>query len=170
MSRSEALAIGLTENGRRALVAALAQTELVESATFEDALASRRPVQVVIVDATEAPPTAAQLDAVREAFPHVPRVLLGTTTRAPALLTLAEDYVLTVEPGVYFPYVETHIMEHGLYMLEGQGLYLLANDWHEVQQDDFIWMGPYCPQHFYCTGWSPAAYLLYKDVNRDIEF
>ena len=48
--------------------------------------------------------------------------------------------ILGFTPGVYFPYVETHIMEHGLYMLEGQGLYLLAGDWHEVQQDDFIWM------------------------------
>jgi (S)-ureidoglycine aminohydrolase len=78
--------------------------------------------------------------------------------------------ILGFQPGNYFPFVETHIMEHGLYMLEGQGLYLLANDWHEVQPDDFIWMGPYCPQHFYCTGWSEAAYLLYKDVNRDVAF
>lgn len=78
--------------------------------------------------------------------------------------------ILGFQPGVYFPYVETHIMEHGLYMLEGQGLYLLGGDWHEVQPDDFIWMGPYCPQHFYCTGWGDAAYLLYKDVNRDVTF
>lgn len=78
--------------------------------------------------------------------------------------------ILGFQPGNYFPYVETHIMEHGLYMLEGQGLYLLAGDWHEVQPDDFIWMGPYCPQHFYCTGWGEAAYLLYKDVNRDVRF
>lgn len=78
--------------------------------------------------------------------------------------------ILGFQPGNYFPYVETHIMEHGLYMLEGQGLYLLAGDWHEVQPDDFIWMGPFCPQHFYCTGWSEAAYLLYKDVNRDVSF
>jgi (S)-ureidoglycine aminohydrolase len=31
-------------------------------------------------------------------------------------------------------------------------------------------MGPYCPQFFWCTGWGDAAYLLYKDVNRDIRF
>jgi (S)-ureidoglycine aminohydrolase len=78
--------------------------------------------------------------------------------------------ILGFKPGNYFPYVETHIMEHGLYMLEGQGLYLLANDWHEAVVDDFIWMAPYCPQQFYCTGWSEAAYLLYKDVNRDVRF
>jgi len=78
--------------------------------------------------------------------------------------------ILGFEPGVYFPHVETHIMEHGLYMLEGQGIYMLAGDQHEVQTDDFIWMGPFCPQFYFCTGWSESAYLLYKDVNRDVTF
>lgn len=81
-----------------------------------------------------------------------------------------EVNILGFGPGAYFPCVETHIMEHGLYMLEGQGLYLLAGDLHEVQTADFIWMGPYCPQFFYCTGQGEAAYLLYKDVNRDVHF
>lgn len=78
--------------------------------------------------------------------------------------------ILGFEPGTYFPYVETHIMEHGLYMLEGQMLYQLAGDLHEVQTHDFIWMGPYCPQFCFATGWTEAAYLLYKDVNRDVKF
>lgn len=78
--------------------------------------------------------------------------------------------ILGFQPGNYFPYVETHIMEHGLFMLEGQGLYLLGGDWHEAVVDDFIWMAPYCPQQFYCTGWGEAAYLLYKNVNRDVRF
>lgn len=78
--------------------------------------------------------------------------------------------ILGFQPGVYFPYVETHIMEHGLYMLEGQGLYLLGDSHYEVEPGDFIWMGPYCPQFFWCTGWGEAAYLLYKDVNRDVRF
>jgi len=26
------------------------------------------------------------------------------------------------------------------------------------------------PQQFYCTGWGEAAYLLYKDINRDVRF
>jgi len=81
-----------------------------------------------------------------------------------------EVNILGFAPGTYFPFVETHIMEHGLYMLEGQGLYLLGGEWHECWTDDFIWMGPYCPQQFYCTGWSEAAYLLYKNVNRDVRF
>jgi len=81
-----------------------------------------------------------------------------------------EMNILSFAPGAHFPDVETHINEHGLVMLEGQGMYLLDQDWHEVWQGDFIWMGPYCPQLFYPTGWTPSAYLLYKDVNRDVRF
>ena len=71
------------------------------------------------------------------------------------------------EPGIYFSFVEAHVMEHGLYMLEGRGLYWLNRDLIEVQKDDFIYMAPYCPQFYYSTGWENSAYLLYKDVNRD---
>ena len=78
--------------------------------------------------------------------------------------------ILAFQPGVYFPYVETHIMEHGLYMLEGQMLYMLAGDLHEVEKDDFIWMGPFCPQFCVASGQTESAYLLYKDVNRDVQF
>jgi (S)-ureidoglycine aminohydrolase len=78
--------------------------------------------------------------------------------------------ILSFAPGTHFPFVETHIMEHGLYMLQGQGLYLLGRDWHECWTGDFIWMGSYVPQQFYCTGWEEAAYLLYKDINRDVRF
>ena len=77
--------------------------------------------------------------------------------------------ILHFKPGTHFAMVETHIMEHGLLMLAGQGMYLLGRTWHEVWKDDFIWMGPYCPQQFYPTGWGDAAYLLYKDVNRDVD-
>jgi len=73
----------------------------------------------------------------------------------------------TFEPGEYFSFVEAHVMEHGLYMVSGQGLYWLNQDLLEVQQDDFIYMAPYCPQFFYAMGWDKSAYLLYKDVNRD---
>ncbi len=71
-------------------------------------------------------------------------------------------------PGTCFPAVETHVMEHGLMMLEGQGLYYLGQDWHEIWTGDFIWMGSFCPQQFYPTGYGRAVYLLYKNVNRDI--
>lgn len=71
------------------------------------------------------------------------------------------------DPGVYFSFVEAHVMEHGLYMVNGRGLYWLNHDLIEVQKDDFIYMAPFCPQFFYATGWEKSAYLLYKDVNRD---
>jgi (S)-ureidoglycine aminohydrolase len=79
-----------------------------------------------------------------------------------------EINILSFEPGNYFPFVETHVMEHGLYMLEGQGLYLLGREWHECWAGDFVWMGAYVPQQFYATGWGNASYLLYKNVNRDV--
>ena len=71
------------------------------------------------------------------------------------------------DPGVYFSFVESHVMEHGLYMLYGRGVYWLNGDHMETQKDDFIYMAPWCPQFFYATGWDKSAYLLYKDVNRD---
>ncbi|HEY3313581.1 MAG TPA: (S)-ureidoglycine aminohydrolase [Anaerolineales bacterium] len=71
------------------------------------------------------------------------------------------------DPGVYFSMVEAHVMEHGLYMVKGRGLYWLNHDLIEVQKDDYIYMAPFCPQFFYSTGWEKSAYLLYKDVNRD---
>jgi (S)-ureidoglycine aminohydrolase len=71
------------------------------------------------------------------------------------------------DPGVYFSFVEAHVMEHGLYMVNGRGLYWLNHDLIEVQKDDYIYMAPFCPQFFYSTGWEKSAYLLYKDVNRD---
>ncbi len=76
--------------------------------------------------------------------------------------------IFTFDPGFGLPIVETHVMEHGLYFMQGKGLYFLAGDWTEVQADDFIWMGPYCPQSFYATGPTPSRYIYYKNVNRDI--
>ncbi len=75
--------------------------------------------------------------------------------------------VFTYEPGATLPMVEVHVMEHGLLMLEGQGVYRLADEWYPVKQGDVIWMGPYCPQWFVAMGKTPARYLYYKDVNRD---
>lgn len=75
--------------------------------------------------------------------------------------------IFTFQPGATLPMVETHIMEHGLLMIQGGGIYRLAGDWHPVQSGDVIWMAPYCPQWFVATGKTPARYIYYKDVNRD---
>ncbi len=75
--------------------------------------------------------------------------------------------IFTYQPGATLPFVETHIMEHGLMMIAGQGIYRLDQDWHPVQAGDVIWMAPYCPQWFVAMGKTPASYIYYKDVNRD---
>jgi (S)-ureidoglycine aminohydrolase len=76
--------------------------------------------------------------------------------------------IFTYQPGATLPLVETHIMEHGLVMLKGQGIYRLDADWHPVQAGDVIWMAPYCPQWFAAIGPTPASYIYYKDVNRPV--
>jgi (S)-ureidoglycine aminohydrolase len=73
---------------------------------------------------------------------------------------------MVYQPGAALPMVEIHVMEHGLVMLEGGGIYRLGDDWYPVTAGDFIWMAPYCPQWFGALGKSPAKYLIYKDWNR----
>jgi len=73
---------------------------------------------------------------------------------------------MTFQPGTTLPMVEIHVMEHGLLMLTGEGIYRLGEHWYPVAAGDFIWMGPYCPQWFGALGKTPAKYLLYKDWNR----
>jgi (S)-ureidoglycine aminohydrolase len=74
--------------------------------------------------------------------------------------------VFTYRPGATLPMVEVHVMEHGLLMLEGQGVYRLSDAWYPVREGDAIWMAPYCPQWFCALGKVPARYLIYKDWNR----
>jgi (S)-ureidoglycine aminohydrolase len=74
--------------------------------------------------------------------------------------------IFTYQPGATLPFVETHVMEHGLQMLRGQGIYRLDADWHPVMAGDVIWMAPYCPQWFVAMGTAPASYIYYKNVNR----
>lgn len=70
-------------------------------------------------------------------------------------------------PGTIFRVNEIHDEEHGLYVTAGLGIQFLDGTFHEVAQDDFAYIAPYCPQYFYAVGWEHAEYLLYKDVFRD---
>jgi (S)-ureidoglycine aminohydrolase len=73
---------------------------------------------------------------------------------------------MTFQPGATLPMVEIHVMEHGLLMLSGCGIYRLDDCWYPVEAGDFIWMAPYCPQWFGALGKTPTKYLIYKDWNR----
>lgn len=76
--------------------------------------------------------------------------------------------IVSFGSGMNISFIEAHVMEHGLYMLQGRGIYLLNDTWHEVEAGDFIWMRAFCPQSFQASGDTPARYLLYKNVNRQI--
>ena len=74
--------------------------------------------------------------------------------------------IVTFQPGGVIPFAETHVMEHGIYVLEGKAVYRLNQDWVEVEAGDFMWLRAFCPQACYAGGPGPFRYLLYKDVNR----
>ncbi len=74
--------------------------------------------------------------------------------------------IVTLQPGACIPFAETHVMEHGLYVLQGKGVYHLNQRWVEVEAGDFMWLRAFCPQACYAGGPEPFRYLLYKDVNR----
>lgn len=105
-----------------------------------------------------------------------PRSMPGTngawaTTRFVDPDDLAHDMhvnIVTFQPGGTIPFAETHVMEHGLFVLEGKAVYRLNDDWVEVEAGDFMWLRAFCPQACYAGGPGPFRYLLYKDVNRQI--
>jgi len=99
-------------------------------------------------------------------FEGDPDAVLKTLLPDSPLCDMAVN-VFTFRPGAALPLVEVHVMEHGLLMLQGQGVYRLGASWYPVQQGDVIWMAPFCPQWFVAMGKEPARYLYYKDVNRN---
>jgi (S)-ureidoglycine aminohydrolase len=113
-----------------------------------------------------------------------PEVVIGVETSISALPLMGDDALrvrsllpdgpaydfavntMTYDPGAALSMVEIHVMEHGLLMLEGGGIYRLGDAWYPVETGDFIWMAPYCPQWFGALGKRPAKYLIYKDWRR----
>jgi (S)-ureidoglycine aminohydrolase len=114
----------------------------------------------------------------------VPQVIIGDAAKVPGpeylgdpalrlQVLLPDDLsfdmavnIFTYDPGGHLPMVETHIMEHGLLYLQGQGVYMLDQQWYPVKKGDSIWMAPYCQQWFTAMGKEPAVYIYYKNVNR----
>ena len=95
-----------------------------------------------------------------------------STTRFVDPADMRHDMHVTIvnfEPGGVIPFAETHVMEHGLYVLEGKAVYRLNQDWVEVEAGDFMWLRAFCPQACYAGGPGRFRYLLYKDVNRHMK-
>lgn len=121
-----------------------------------------------------APGTAAPLPFVTHDRLHDPVPMPDTdgrwaTTRFVDPLDMRHDMhvnIVTFQPGGRIPFAETHVMEHGIYVLEGTGRYLLNTDWVDVGPGDFMWLRAFCPQACYAGGPGRFRYLLYKDVNR----
>ena len=115
-----------------------------------------RPRAILTGKESDVPPTALMGDEA-----------LQVRTLLPA--DMAFDFAvntMTYQPGASLSMVEIHVMEHGLLMLEGGGIYRLGERWYPVKAGDFIWMAPFCPQWFGALGKVPAKYLIYKDANR----
>jgi len=111
----------------------------------------------------------------RDVTPHPMPGTNGTwaTSRFVDPLDVRHDMhvtIVTLEPGAVIPFMETHVMEHGLYVLQGKGVYRLNTDWVEVEAGDYMWLRAFCPQACYAGGPEPFRYLLYKDVNRHASF
>ncbi|KAK6116299.1 hypothetical protein DH2020_049926 [Rehmannia glutinosa] len=62
---------------------------------------------------------------------HTTEQIIGSTDKQPLLETPGE---------------EVHYNQHGLLLLEGQGIYRLGDSWYPVQAGDAIWMAPFVPQ------------------------
>ena len=135
--------------------------------------ATKKSRAAVIEKKYEAEPGAkAPQVVVGEESKVVPVALMGDEAlRVRSLMPDGPPYdfavnTMTYDPGAALSMVEIHVMEHGLLMLEGGGIYRLSDSWYPVEAGDFIWMAPYCPQWFGALGKKPAKYLIYKDWRR----
>lgn len=142
------------------------------------------PPGAALVVAAEAVARAAFIEKPFQPGPGAPEPVFGNeqniapvplgsdeTLLVRTLLPAGPEYDFAVntmeyQPGARLGMVEIHVMEHGLLMLEGEGIYRLGEHWYPVTAGDFIWMAPYCPQWFGALGRTPAKYLIYKDWNR----
>lgn len=78
-------------------------------------------------------------------------------------------HILSFDPAASHPFIETHVQEHGAYILSGEGMYNLDNKWIPVKKGDYIFMGPYVHQAAYAVGRENLTYVYSKDCNRDAE-
>ncbi|CAA3032224.1 (S)-ureidoglycine aminohydrolase [Olea europaea subsp. europaea] len=115
---------------------------------------------------------------------HIVEQIVGSTDKQPLLETPGEVFelrkllptslhydfnihIMDFQPGEFLNVKEVHYNQHGLLLLEGQGIYRLRDSWYPVQAGDTIWMAPFVPQWYAALGKTKSRYLLYKDVNRN---
>lgn len=137
------------------LVAALASRAVVIEKPYVPAPGALRG-RLVVGDAAgvgSAPMPGADGIAVRALLPEDPALDLAVN-------------LMAFRPGAALPFVETHVMEHGLLVLSGTLVYRLGDAWYPLEAGDAVWMGPFCPQWCCAYGPDPAEYLIYKDWNR----
>ena len=142
--------------GAKSIVSATAASRLAVIEKTYQKLTGAPPPKALVGEETSVPSEALMDDAdlqVRHLLPDEPAYDFAVN-------------VMTYEPGAVLPMVESHVMEHGLLMLDGGGIYRLGDRWYPVTTGDFIWMGPYCLQWFGALGKIPAKYLIYKPWNR----
>jgi (S)-ureidoglycine aminohydrolase len=121
------------------------------------------------VPGIETPPSFVTSDQAVDPTPMPDTANAWATTRFTDSADLRHDMqvnIVTFQPGGVIPFAETHVMEHGLYILQGTAKYLLNTDWVDVGPGDFLWLRAFCPQACEATGTTPFRYLLYKDTNR----
>mmetsp|Transcript_64 Transcript_64/g.177 ORF Transcript_64/g.177 Transcript_64/m.177 type:complete len:300 (-) Transcript_64:234-1133(-) len=88
------------------------------------------------------------------------------------LMPMTGDYdfnihIMDFKPGEHLNVKEVHYNQHGLLLLQGKGIYRLADKWFPVQAGDAIYMGPFVPQWYAALGYENSRYLLYKDTTVD---
>ncbi|KAJ9173308.1 hypothetical protein P3X46_016459 [Hevea brasiliensis] len=114
----------------------------------------------------------------------ITELIVGSTDEQPILETPGEVFelrkllppslpydfnihIMDFQPGEFLNVKEVHYNQHGLLLLEGNGIYRLGDSWYPVQSGDVIWMAPFVPQWYAALGKTRSRYLLYKDVNRN---
>jgi (S)-ureidoglycine aminohydrolase len=162
----------LKAGGKKYALASAGYAYLPPGATHEIRALKASRVAVIEKPYEAAPDSAAPEIIVGNENSIKPVALMGDEAlRVRGMMPDGESYdfavnTMTYDPGAALSMVEIHVMEHGLLMLEGGGIYRLGDSWYPVEAGDFIWMGPYCPQWFGALGKRPAKYLIYKDWRR----
>ena len=128
--------------------------------------------------------TKPKLNGKPDEFPTGQKIIVGETDALPNIETPGEIFrlkkllpqtleydvnfhVMDFAPGETLNVKELHHPQHGLVILEGQGIYRLNEDFMPVQQGDVIYMGPWVTQWYGALGKNRTRYLISKDTYRD---